>query len=238
MKAYATYALLTLALLLAIPACAQDDMRKMRLRMVERDIKGRGISNATVLEAMARVERHKFVSPAEAPMAYADHPLPIGEGQTISQPYVVALMTELAKPRKNHKVLEIGTGSGYQAAVLATIVGEVYSIEIIPTLANSASRRLKTLGYTNVHIKTGDGFFGWPTHAPFDSIIVTASTPEVPRPLLSQLRIGGRMVLPLGPRYDLQYLTVVIRTLDGYKVQPVTGVQFVPMTGEVEKNVK
>ncbi len=180
----------------------QIDWQKAREHMVARQIAARGVSNPRVLEAMRSVERHRFVPPDAVDLAYTDQPLPIGHGQTISQPYIVALMTELLDPQPSDTVLEIGTGSGYQAAVLATLVSHVYTIEIIPALADEAARRLEELGYHNVTVRCADGYRGWPEHAPFDGIIVTAAPPTIPRPLLDQLAPGARLVVPVGEFYQ------------------------------------
>lgn len=199
-------------------------------RMVEMQIARRGISHPGVLRAMERVPRHRFVPPEYRSQAYADYPLPIGYGQTISQPYIVALMTQLLDPKPTDRVLEIGTGCGYQAAVLAEIVREVYTVEIIPELAEQATRRLAELGYTNVFTRQGDGYYGWPEHAPYDGIIVTAAAPEVPPPLIEQLAEGGRMVLPLGSSPGYQDLWLLEKR--GGKIYRTNygGVLFVPLT--------
>jgi len=198
--------------------------------MVETQIARRGISHPAVLRAMERVPRHRFVPPEYRSQAYADYPLPIGYGQTISQPYIVALMTELLDPEPTDRVLEIGTGCGYQAAVLAEIVREVYTIEIIPELAEQAARRLAELGYRNVFTRQGDGYDGWPEHAPYDGIIVTAAAPEVPPPLIEQLAEGGRLVVPLGSALGYQDLWLLEKR--GGKVFRTNygGVLFVPLT--------
>lgn len=207
-----------------------------RLSMVERDIKGRGISDQRVLEAMRRVPRHLLVEERLRWRAYADHSLPIGEGQTISQPYVVALMTEALGLGPTDRVLEIGTGSGYQAAILAEIVKDVYSIEIRKGLAEQAETRLKELGYANVQVRYGDGYFGWEEHAPFDAIIITAAVNHIPPPLIRQLKAGGRMVLPLGSTTFFQTLTLITKSKQGeLTVRQLDSVAFVPMTGEAQK---
>jgi protein-L-isoaspartate(D-aspartate) O-methyltransferase len=234
-------ALVLAAMIQAMAACAGDDYKEQRRIMVERDLKARGISDESVLAAMGKVERHLFVPGFLRGSAYGDHPLPIGEGQTISQPYVVALMTQAVRPRAGDRVLEIGTGSGYQAAVLAEITEAVYTIEIVEKLAESASRRLSSLGYKNVHVKAGDGFFGWPEHAPFDAIIVTAAAERIPERLLNQLKPGGRLIMPVGPQSTGQRLTLVTRDKDGsLKYHVREGVRFVPMTGRVleKPNIK
>ena len=196
-------------------------------------IAARGVSDPRVLAAMRRVPRHEFVPAELRAHAYEDHPLPIGEGQTISQPYIVALMTELASVRSGSRVLEVGTGSGYQAAVLAEAGAEVWSIEIVESLARSAAERLKRLGYKSVHVRQGDGYRGWPEQAPFDAIVVTAAPPEIPLALKQQLAQGGRLVIPVGDSF--QDLLVVTRTADGFATRSVAPVRFVPMTGEAQE---
>lgn len=198
-----------------------------RRQMVDHQIAARGIVDARVLEAMRRVPRHEFVPAAERAMAYADMPLPIGDGQTISQPYIVALMTELAAIRPGDRVLEIGTGSGYQAAVLAELAAEVYSIEILEPLATRAAATLRRLGYDRVRVRRGDGYAGWPEAAPFAAIVVTAAPPAVPSALLEQLAPGGRLVVPVGT-VD-QELEVHVRTATGIEQRRVAPVRFVPM---------
>lgn len=212
----------------------QDDppvMRARRQEMVRRDILARGVRDARVLEAMRSVPRHLFVPAALQSQAYDDNPLPIGEGQTISQPYIVALMTELLAPAAGQRILEIGTGSGYQAAVLSPLVAEVYTLEIKPGLSRQAASRLAQLGYANVRARQGDGYFGWAEAAPFDGILITAAVDHIPPPLLGQLRDGGRMVLPLGHPFSYQNLVVVTRKGEDYTLEEITGVLFVPMTG-------
>ncbi|HEU0188945.1 MAG TPA: protein-L-isoaspartate(D-aspartate) O-methyltransferase [Gallionella sp.] len=193
-----------------------------------------GISalSPSVIKAMEKVERHRFVPAALSALAYLNRPLPIGHGQTISQPFVVAMMTDLMKVKEGDRVLEIGTGSGYQAAVLAEIAGSVYTIEIIEPLGNEATERLKKLGYRNVETRVGDGYYGWPEAAPFDSIIVTAAASHVPPPLLKQLKPGGRMVIPLGAQFMTQYLMLVEKKPDGTVTsRQMLPVAFVPLTG-------
>lgn len=186
-----------------------------------------------VLEAMLAVERHRFVPERLQSEAYMNHPLPIGFGQTISQPYIVALMTDLVAPDADDVVLEVGTGSGYQAAVLARLVRHVYSIEIIEGLANQAGERLVELGYDNVTTSLGDGYFGWEEHAPFDAIVVTAASTHVPPPLIAQLKPGGRMVIPVGGRFSVQYLLLLAKTKEGaVTTRQIASVRFVPLTGE------
>lgn len=208
------------------------NFHRLRERMVERQIRARGVSDPRVLEAMAAVPRHLFVPDALIDAAYQDHPLPIGHGQTISQPYIVALMTESLRPQPGDRILEVGTGSGYQAAVLSVLVAEVYSIEIVGELAATARQRLGRLGYDNVEVRHGDGYHGWPDQAPFDGIIVTAAPGHVPQPLVEQLRPGGRMVIPVGERY--QELKLIEKTGTGTRESILIPVRFVPMTGEAE----
>ena len=215
------------------PPAPRDPEREERLRMVATQIEARGITAPTVLEAMRSVPRHLYVPLSERAYAYADGPLSIGQGQTISQPYIVALMTELIRPLRSMKVLEVGTGSGYQAAVLAECVGEVYTIEIVPELGHRAEELLQGQGYKNVHVRVGDGYDGWPEAAPFDAVLLTAAPEEIPLPLLGQLRMGGRLVAPVGTSH--QELVVVTKTDAGLKRETVTGVRFVPMTGKAEK---
>ena len=195
--------------------------------MVETQLRARGIAHAGVLDAMRRVPRERFVPPDLQARAYEDGPLPIGDGQTISQPFIVAYMTEALDPRKSDRVLEIGTGSGYQAAVLAELVGEVYTIEIVPALARRASGLLTTLGYKNIRTRQGDGYAGWPDAAPFDKVIVTAAPDEVPQALVDQLAVGGIMVVPVG-RGD-QMMTILRKTKDGVVSRATIPVRFVPM---------
>jgi len=183
-----------------------------------------------VRAALARVERHRFVPESQRGLAYGNHPLPIGAGQTISQPYIVALSTDLIDPQPGDTVLEVGTGSGYQAAMLAEIVAQVYSIELIPDLGRSAAARLAALGYQNVEVRIGDGYAGWPEKAPFDGIIVTAAPPRVPEALVEQLAPGGRMVIPVGERYGVQELLVLVKREDGsVERRSVLPVRFVPL---------
>jgi protein-L-isoaspartate(D-aspartate) O-methyltransferase len=204
--------------------------------MVREQIEARGIRDARVLAALRKVPRHLFVPPEEQREAYIDYPLPIGHEQTISQPYVVAYMTEALELTPRDRVLEIGTGSGYQAAILAELAAEVYSIEIVEPLAKEAEARLRRLGYSRVQVRAGDGYRGWPEAAPFDAIIVTAAPGHIPQPLVNQLREGGRMVLPLG-RWD-QELVRLRRTPGGLLRENLLPVRFVPMTGEAEKPPK
>jgi protein-L-isoaspartate(D-aspartate) O-methyltransferase len=207
-------------------------MASLRLEMVEQTIESRGVSDPEVLTAMNGVPRHLFVPDTYQGQAYADHPLPIGYGQTISQPFIVALMTELLDLQPGEKVLEIGTGSAYQAAVLAEIVSEVYTIEIIPELAESARQRLRDLGYENVHTRQSDGYFGWQEVAPFDAIIVTCAPDHVPQPLVNQLAPGGRLVVPIGPPGAYQNLWQYVLEPEGLKAYNLGGVRFVPLIHE------
>jgi len=204
-----------------------------RERMVEEQIEARGVRSSRVLAALREVPRHEFVPLEERDRAYEDRPLPIGHGQTISQPYIVAVMTELLDLSGDERVLEIGTGSGYQAAVLGRLAREVYTIEIVPELARRAEVDLRRLGFANVHVRDGDGYRGWPEHAPFDAIVVTAAPEHVPQPLVDQLAVGGRLVVPVG---DVsQDLVLITRDADGVREQRLLGVRFVPMTGEAER---
>lgn len=206
-----------------------------RRTMIDRDLRGRGIKDPRVLAAMEAVPRHLFVAEDLRPLAYEDRALPIAEGQTISQPYIVAYMSELLELRGNEKVLEIGTGSGYQTAVLAHLAAEVYSVEIKPSLSESANRVLQQLGLQNVYLKTGDGFFGWEEKAPFDAILLTAAASEVPELLWRQLGEGGRIIMPLGKPWKTQRL-VRVRKVEGKQiVEKLASVVFVPMTGSIQK---
>jgi protein-L-isoaspartate(D-aspartate) O-methyltransferase len=200
--------------------------------MVERQIAGRGIRDSRVLEAFRRVPRHQFVPDDYARLAYADQPLPIGEGQTISQPYIVAYMTEVLGLERGDRVLEVGTGSGYQAAIASQLADSVFTIEIFPDLATSAKERLERLGYANVAGRQGDGYFGWPEHAPFAAIVVTAAAGHVPPPLVQQLAPGGRMVIPVGGVFQVQHLVLVEKREDGrVTTRNLLPVQFVPLRG-------
>jgi protein-L-isoaspartate(D-aspartate) O-methyltransferase len=220
----------------AVVAPGESDDAKhaaRRAEMVRADLAARDITDPRVLQAMGRVPRHRFVRPVDAPYAYEDRALLINHGQTISQPYIVALMTQLAKVKPGDRVLDIGTGSGYQAAVLAEMGADVWSIEIIPELAAEAKARLAELNFKNVEVRAGDGYRGWPEHAPFQAIVLAAAAPQVPQPLLDQLAVGGRLVLPVGDS-AVQELRVMTKQADGsVQRQSVAPVQFVPMTGEV-----
>ncbi|TLY23514.1 MAG: protein-L-isoaspartate(D-aspartate) O-methyltransferase [Nitrospirae bacterium] len=205
-----------------------------RERMVERQIVARGVRDTVVLRAMRQVPRHLFVPVSYAPQAYWDGPLPIGHGQMISQPYVVAFMAEALRLRGEDRVLEVGTGSGYQTAVLAELARDVFSIEIVKPLAERAAAQLTKLGYTNVQVRTGDGYEGWPEHAPYDAILVSAAPDHIPQPLLDQLAVGGRLVLPVGQKFS-QSLLLIRRTHSGNERTTLLPVAFVPMTGAAEE---
>ena len=214
------------------PAILQQgaDFDHARERMVEDQIRARGVQTPRVLKAMSTVLRHEFVGEEYRAMAYDDRPLPTSNGQTISQPYIVALMTELADPKPDHRVLEIGTGSGYQAAILSVLVREVYTIELVTALARTAAERLQRLGFDNIHVRDGDGYIGWPEHAPFDSILVTAGAEEIPKPLVEQLKPGGRMIIPVGFSSDVQTLQIVEKDTAGkIQLRNSIPVRFVPL---------
>lgn len=213
---------------------AEDPWLAEREAMVERQIAARGIDDERVLRAMRRVPRHEFVPPEQRRHAYEDRPLPIGLDQTISQPYIVALMSAALGLEGGETVLEIGTGSGYQTAILSELAARVYTIEILPELAANADSVLGRLGCTNVTVRTGDGYAGWPEAAPFAAILVTAAPPHVPQPLLSQLAVGGRLVLPVGAG-EAQDLVRIVRTETGYERTTLAAVRFVPMTGEAQE---
>jgi protein-L-isoaspartate(D-aspartate) O-methyltransferase len=213
----------------------EDIYARMRKEMVKTQLASRDIKDPKVLEIMGTVPRHLFVSPRYRSQAYADHPLPIDEGQTISQPYIVALMTQHLRLSPGEKVLEIGTGSGYQAAVLAGLTDKVYSVEIREKLAKSASETLKQLDYAQVKVKWDDGYYGWKEFAPFDAIIVTCAANHVPPPLLEQLKEGGRLIIPLGSTLYFQTLTLITKTGGKPNVKHILGVRFVPMIGEAQE---
>ncbi|MDF1559868.1 MAG: protein-L-isoaspartate(D-aspartate) O-methyltransferase [Bacteroidales bacterium] len=216
--------------------CQQNDPYQVeRNRMVNNQIIARGISDYATLKAMRKVPRHLFVPPSVAGQAYNDWPLPIGYNQTISQPFIVAYMTELSRPVKNKRALEIGTGSGYQAAVLAEIVDRVYTIEIVPELAQESAARLKVLGYENIIVRYSDGYKGWPEHAPFDIIIVTAAADHIPQPLKDQLAEGGRLVMPVGNPATVQELIVLTKRKGKITEQRLEPVRFVPLKRLREK---
>lgn len=214
-----------------------DSFARERTRMVEEQLLSprRDIRNPRVIEAMRTVPRHEFVPVERRGEAYRDGPLPIGYGQTISQPYIVAFMTEKLDPQPKEVVLEIGTGSGYQAAILGELVKDVYTIEIVEPLAETSKKTLERLGYENVHVRAGDGYQGWPDHAPFDAIIVTCAPEEIPPPLVDQLKEGGRMIIPVGPEQGVQELYLLEKRDGQIERKAVLPVRFVPMTGESEK---
>jgi len=216
-----------------LPADRGDspEAAKARDRMVREQIEARGISQPEVLAALRSVPRHRFVPEGLLQSAYSDQPLPIGEGQTISQPYIVALMTDVIQAKPSDRVLEIGTGSGYQAAILSGLVAQVYTIEIKQPLLLNAQSLLNKLCYKNVECRDGDGYFGWPEAAPFDAIMITAAVDHIPPPLVKQLRDGGRLVLPLGSPFGYQNLVLLTKRGDDVSVKQITGVLFVPMTG-------
>ena len=211
-------------------ADAQDSQAAARRRMVNEQIADRDVRDPRVLEAMRTVPRHRFVPPALISRAYDDSPLPIGYDQTISQPFIVAHMTEALGIQGSHKVLEIGTGSGYQAAVLGELARTVYTIEIVPELARGAAATLKALGYSNVQVRAGDGYAGWPEHAPFDRIMLTAAPEEIPKPLIDQLAPRGRLLAPVGAQGTVQWLTIVEKTPQGVTQRRTLPVRFVPFT--------
>ena len=228
---------------LLLAQTSEETYRRLREEMVRTQIASVRFSEAPpvrdprVLEAVRRTPRHEFVPPEYAAQAYEDHPLPIGHGQTISQPYIVAIMTELVRPQSPHRVLEVGTGSGYQAAVLSPLVQEVFTIEIVEPLGLTARDRLRALGYSNVEVRIGDGYLGWPEKAPFDGIIVTAGALEIPMPLVEQLKTGGRMVIPVGPHWETQILKVVTKGARGprdFRVEDIMSVVFVPLVRKPE----
>jgi protein-L-isoaspartate(D-aspartate) O-methyltransferase len=235
MKALGFIFILASSLIYALSVCAGEDVSqdftKLRNLMVATQIEARGVKNKKVLEVMRKVERHKFVPKEYMSAAYEDHPLPIGEGQTISQPYIVALMTEVLDPDGTKKILEIGTGSGYQAAILAELFQSVYTIEIIEILGKRAEKTLSDLGYKNIKVKTGDGYKGWKEHGPYDAIIVTCAPSHIPQPLKEQLAEGGRMVIPIGDRYH-QELILLIMEKGIIKQKEIIPVVFVPMFGD------
>jgi protein-L-isoaspartate(D-aspartate) O-methyltransferase len=207
----------------------EDQNALKRQRMVAEQLKGRDITDPRVLAAMGKVPRHRFVPDDLAPQAYNDHPLPIGSGQTISQPYIVALMTQWAEVKPGDKVLEVGTGSGYQAAVLAELTDQVWSIELKPELAEAAEKRLQALGYGRIHLRCGDGYQGWPEEAPFDAILVTATAPEVPPALQKQLKEGGRLVIPVGYPESIQQLLLLRKVNGELRKEKSLPVRFVPL---------
>ena len=212
-----------------IPALEPDDYTRLREHMVKQQIMARGVEDPRVLEAMRKVPRHLFVPEKYRAFSYRDHPLPIGQGQTISQPYIVAFMTEALDLKPDEKVLEIGTGCGYQAAILAELVKEVYTIEIVEKLGKRAQRTLEMLGYKNIHVKIGDGYKGWPEKAPFDAVIVTCAPEQIPEALVQQLNDGGRMIIPVGKAGAIQELVRAVKKKGKLKKKEVMRVRFVPM---------
>lgn len=241
MKRKGINVLVLLLLVMLSVSCNGQEMKDTtrqneRTNLIERTIIARGIKDSLVIDAMLRVQRHLFVPEAYQREAYMDYPLPIGEGQTISQPYIVAIMTELCRIDSTSKVLEIGTGSGYQAAILAEIAESVFTIEIICALAERAKKTLDSLGYKNIEVICADGYRGLPEHAPFDAIMVTAAPDHIPQPLIDQLKVGGRLVIPVGEEF--QELQVLIKKEEGSKVESIIPVRFVPMTGEAQERKK
>ncbi|CAN5268610.1 protein-L-isoaspartate(D-aspartate) O-methyltransferase [soil metagenome] len=220
----------TVISLLLLFAFEQDPFKKQREEMVERQIMQRGVKDPAVVKSMKNVKRHLFVPENNISNAYDDRPLPIGYGQTISQPYIVAYMTDIIDPKTDNKILEIGTGSGYQAAVLAEIVREVYTVEIIPELGNAAAARLKRLGYNNVNVKVSDGYHGWKEHAPYDAIVVTAAAEFVPPPLIEQLKDGGKIIIPIGSPFMNQTLMLINKKGKKITTKSLMPVVFVPFT--------
>jgi protein-L-isoaspartate(D-aspartate) O-methyltransferase len=230
-------AFLGIVLLAGFAGFAEEDpWRARRQAMVDLQIAARGVDDPSVLAAMRKIPRHLFVPESVRGLAYEDHPLPIGEGQTISQPYIVAFMTAALGVMPGDRILEVGTGSGYQAAVLAEIGASVLTLEIVPGLAARSERLLRSLGYDSVKVRAGDGFFGWPEEAPFDGVILTCATPETPAPLFAQLREGGRMILPLESESGGQVLTRIVKKDGRPRITPLLDVRFVPMTGEARRD--
>ena len=228
--------ILLIPILLSFPAdgTGQQTEEQLRAEMVRTQLQGRDIYQASVLEAMGKVPRHVFVPGEYQAWAYSDQPLPIGEGQTISQPYIVAYMTQELHIKPGDRILEIGTGSGYQAAVLGELGREVYTIEIVEALGKAARQRLKALGYDNVQVRIGDGYNGWPEQAPFDAIMVTAGAEELPQPLMDQLAENGRMIIPIGPHGGVRQLTLITRKKGKYKSEKLMPVRFVPFVRKKE----
>ena len=222
--------LLGIISLLALSVHCQIDHKQLRENMIKEQLLARDISDPATLKAMRNVPRHEFVPADMQPYAYSDNPLPIGMKQTISQPYIVAYMTQVLKLKEHDRVLEVGTGSGYQAAILGQIVDTVYTIEIVEALAFTAKNRLSALGYNNIEVRTGDGYLGWPEKGPFDAIMVTAGAEEVPEPLLKQLKEGGRMIIPVGPHNGIRQLLLMTKKSGKIKTKEVMSVRFVPLT--------
>lgn len=219
-----------LVLLICGTGFAQGEYTAQRRSMVKTQLQDRDIADEVTLRALLNVPRHEFVPLAQKPYSYWDQPLPIGEGQTISQPYIVAFMTQALKLKTSHRVLEVGTGSGYQAAVLAKIVDSVYTVEIVEALARTATKRLQRLGYDNVIVKSGDGYHGWTEKGPFDAIMVTAGADSIPEPLVAQLKIGGRMIIPVGPHNGIRQLVLLIKKKNKLIKKNLMTVRFVPFT--------
>ena len=222
-----------------LSAAGYSDLRQEMVRKIETQVQktsryiDKEVLDQRVMQAMGSVPRHEFVPEVVKPFAYWDRPLPIGHGQTISQPYIVALMTDLMRPRPEQRVLELGTGSGYQAAVLAELTGRVFTIEIIEELGEQAAERFHRLGYDNITTRVGDGYYGWEEHAPFDAIVVTAASSHIPPPLIRQLKPGGRMVIPVGGRFQVQQLVLIEKSKEGkITTHQVLPVRFVPLTGD------
>jgi protein-L-isoaspartate(D-aspartate) O-methyltransferase len=220
----------SIPLVLFILNSQDDQWSKARLSMVANQIESRGISDRYTLNSMKRVPRHRFVPKNLQSQAYEDRPLPIGYGQTISQPYIVAFMTEIIRPKSDSRILEVGSGSGYQAAVLAEIVEQVYTIEIVPELGAQVKEKYQSLGFKNVHSKTDDGYYGWEEYAPFDAIIVTAAAESIPSPLIDQLKVGGRMIIPVGSPFMVQNLILVEKGKSKTTTKSLMPVRFVPFT--------
>jgi len=242
LQRYSLFWIGVVLLLLQASAASGDeyaDARQNLVDIIEQDVRDTSLYidkealDSRVMAAMGRVPRHEFVPAIQRHRAYTNRPLPIGHGQTISQPYIVALMSDLIKPQADDRVLELGTGSGYQAAILAELTGQVYSIEIIEALGKQADERLSRLGYDNVTLRIGDGYYGWEEYAPFDAIVVTAAASHVPPPLVAQLKPGGRMIIPVGSRFLTQQLVLIEKDADGQLItRQILPVKFVPLTGE------
>ena len=228
-KIYSSVVFLIMLSFAAFCTAGPENYEHLRERMVQEQIVARGVSDERVLDAMKKVPRHLFVPKQYRDSAYDDYPLPIGKGQTISQPYIVAFMTEVLDPEPDQNVLEIGTGSGYQAAVLAELYQDVYTVEIIEPLARRAKEQLLALGYDNVHVKVGDGYQGWPEKAPFDALIVTCAPEDIPQSLIDQLGEGGRLIIPVGSQYGVQKLVLLVKHNDRLERKELMGVLFVPM---------
>ncbi len=232
-RSISTFSFLSLVPMAILLSCIllisfTDDFRQQREQMVRRQLQARGITDSRTIEAMRNTERHRFVPAGQQRFAYEDRPLPIGHGQTISQPYIVAYMTQIIEPKSHYRVLEIGTGSGYHAAVLSEIVDEVFTIEIIEALGKQADEVIDRLGYDNIHVKTADGYYGWEEHAPFDAIVVTAAAEYIPPPLVEQLKEGGKMIIPVGSPFRVQQLMLVEKKDGRITTRNLMPVRFVP----------